>query len=73
MNLSVSWTAGLAILLNSKQNRAKLKVSNRSQLKCVHMQTHNSATNWIFHIGKIIVTIFSPGGLRPTQGVSDLQ
>ena len=28
---------------------------------------------WIFHIGKNIVTFFSPGGLRPTQRVSDLQ
>ena len=60
-------------IASKTQNRAKLKVSNRSQLKCVHMQTHNSATNWIFHIGKNIVTFLSPGGLRPTQGVSNLQ
>ena len=38
---------------------------------CIHSWC--SATNWIFHIGNIIVTFLSPGGLRPTQGVSNLQ
>ena len=33
-------------------------------LLCVHMLTHNSATNGTFHISKIIVMFLTPGGLR---------